>query len=112
MPIQLETSPPLIDLVDGRYPAKADEVALTDRAFADVPATGSTIELDGVTVTVVGTVENPMTLTDEFVLGGLVRCLIREPRFSLSSRSSRPMTRHKCGPRPKSSGARRPVLSR
>ncbi len=63
-----ETIGPLIALLDGRYPVEADEVAITDRAFTDGPSIGSEIDVGTTTVTVVGWVENPMSLSEEFVL--------------------------------------------
>ncbi len=59
---------PLIALVDGRYPTVDGEVALTDRAFADQIDIGSTVDIDGVSLTIVGTIENPMSLDDEFAM--------------------------------------------
>ena len=59
---------PLLDL-RGRYPRGEDEVALTDRA-ADVFSAdiGAVVDVDGRERTVVGLVENPSDLDDEFVL--------------------------------------------
>lgn len=61
-------SSPLVALRGGRWPAADDEVALTDRALLDPPALGSTVELGGTTLRVVGQVENPTALSDEFAL--------------------------------------------
>jgi putative ABC transport system permease protein len=60
---------PLLDLRDGRYPTAGDEVAATDHV-ADVFALdiGATFAVDGVDRTVVGLVENPSDLDDEFAL--------------------------------------------
>jgi putative ABC transport system permease protein len=60
---------PLLDLRDGRYPTTDGEVAVTD-AVADRfdAGIGDAIALDGVARTVVGVVENPTDLDDEFVL--------------------------------------------
>ncbi len=58
---------PLFSLLEGRWPADDGEVALTDRVFADQPAIGATVQLDGRTVEVVGMVEDPNRLSDEFV---------------------------------------------
>ncbi len=60
---------PLLALREGRLPARPGEVAVTDRvavAFDVVP--GSTLAADGTPRTVVGTVENPANLDDEFAL--------------------------------------------
>ena len=54
---------------DGRYPVSADEVALTDGAAQLLGVSiGDTVELDGQQATVVGHVENPDDLDEEFVL--------------------------------------------
>jgi putative ABC transport system permease protein len=59
----------MLALRDGRYPVNADEVALTDGASQLLGASiGDAIELDGRQATVVGLVENPDQLDDEFVL--------------------------------------------
>lgn len=62
-------SHPMLDLLDGRYPTAADEVAVTDRVaetFAlDI---GTPFALDGTERTVVGLVENPSNLNAEFAL--------------------------------------------
>lgn len=59
---------PRLDLVAGRYPA-AGEVAVSD-GIADLLDldTGGSLALDGVPRTIVGIVENPGDLADEFVL--------------------------------------------
>jgi putative ABC transport system permease protein len=60
---------PLLDLRDGRYPVTDDEIAVTD-GVADTfdAAIGSSFAVDGVERTVVGVVENPSDLDDEFAL--------------------------------------------
>jgi len=64
-----EFGTPMLGLRSGRYPATAGEVALTDRAAVLFAVTvGDTIPLDGDRPTVVGLVENPADLDDEFVL--------------------------------------------
>ena len=62
-------SAPMLALVDGRYPTTNDEMAPTD-ALAEVleVGIGATVDLDGTTWTVVGTVENPSDLSDAFAL--------------------------------------------
>ena len=62
-------SGPMLALLDGRYPTRADEVAVTD----DVAATfgldiGDSFDPDGILRMVVGMVENPSDLNAEFVL--------------------------------------------
>jgi hypothetical protein len=59
----------MLDLRSGRYPATASEVAITNW-IADTLSIGigSTLDLDGVPRTVVGVVENPSKLDDEFAL--------------------------------------------
>ena len=60
---------PMLRLRSGRYPAADDEVAVTDGVVGALGVhIGSTIDLDGVSRVVVGTVENPSDLGDEFVL--------------------------------------------
>jgi putative ABC transport system permease protein len=60
---------PLLDLRDGRYPTTDDEVAVTDGIADTFDADiGASFALDGVQRTVVGVVENPSELDDEFVL--------------------------------------------
>lgn len=60
---------PMLALREGRYPTKADEVALTDNAADLLAATvADRIDLGGVARTVVGRVENPGDLNDEFAL--------------------------------------------
>ncbi len=59
----------LLSLRQGRYPKTTSEVALTDQV-ADLLNVdlGSRVELGGVSRTVVGRVENPSDLSDEFAL--------------------------------------------
>jgi putative ABC transport system permease protein len=60
---------PMLALRQGRYPARADEVALTDGAAQLLNThVGASISLGGVERTVVGVVENPGRLSDEFAL--------------------------------------------
>jgi putative ABC transport system permease protein len=62
-------SQPMLRLVSGRYPAGADEAALTKAvAITFDLKVGSTWQVDGRTVTVVGVVENPQDLQDAFAL--------------------------------------------
>lgn len=59
----------VLSLVDGRYPSDAHEVAVTDVIAADLRlGIGDGLELDGTQHRVVGVVENPHDLDDEFVL--------------------------------------------
>ena len=65
---------PMLALREGRYPGGAGEVALTDGAVAVLrTALGSTVSLDGRTRVVVGVVENPHDLADEFALVDVTR---------------------------------------
>jgi putative ABC transport system permease protein len=60
---------PLLDLRDGRYPATDDEVAVTDSIVEELDADiGASLALDGAERTIVGVVENPSDLDDEFAL--------------------------------------------
>jgi putative ABC transport system permease protein len=60
---------PMLALVSGHYPAGRDQVAVTDGvASAFKLHTGSVWRLDGTPRTVVGTVQNPQSLLDEFAL--------------------------------------------
>jgi putative ABC transport system permease protein len=62
-------SGPMLRLRAGRYPVARDEVAVTDGVAAMFQAgVGATFALDGHRRTVVGMVENPGFLGDEFVL--------------------------------------------
>ncbi|MGH8976621.1 MAG: ABC transporter permease, partial [Acidimicrobiia bacterium] len=59
----------LLAIRDGRYPAVRGEVALTDGTAELLDATtGSDVTIDGVTSTVVGIVENPRELREDFAL--------------------------------------------
>ena len=59
----------LLTLRRGRYPVRASEVAVTDGVASALRlAIGSTLGLDGRRRTVVGIVENPSKLSDEFAL--------------------------------------------
>jgi putative ABC transport system permease protein len=59
----------LLALRQGRYPTRADEVAITDGVAESLRLdVGSTLALDGRRRTVVGIVENPRKLSDEFAL--------------------------------------------
>ena len=60
---------PMLRLREGRYPAAAGEVAVTDAVAATFQVgVGDTLALDGRERTVVGLVENPGDLDDEFAL--------------------------------------------
>jgi putative ABC transport system permease protein len=62
-------SAPMLRLREGRYPASAGEVALTDGVAATFQlGVGGRLTLDGRSRTVVGLVENPSDLGDEFAL--------------------------------------------
>jgi putative ABC transport system permease protein len=62
-------SGPMLGLREGRYPAGGGEVALTDAVAADLGAdVGAHITLGDTAWTVVGVVENPSNLGDEFAL--------------------------------------------
>jgi len=62
-------SGPMLRLLSGRYPDGADEIAVTDRVASLLGvATGDTVEVGGRERTVVGRVENPADLGDEFAL--------------------------------------------
>ncbi|MGH9138864.1 MAG: FtsX-like permease family protein, partial [Acidimicrobiales bacterium] len=59
----------MLALVDGRFPAAAGEIALTDGSARLLDASiGDAVELGGERATVVGIVENPHKLDDEFAL--------------------------------------------
>lgn len=62
-------SQPMLALHDGRYPTAPGEVALTD-GVADLlqAGVGGTVDLDGQLRTVVGVIENPSDLHEEFAL--------------------------------------------
>jgi putative ABC transport system permease protein len=60
---------PMLRLREGRYPAAAGEVAVTDAVAATFQVgVGGTLALGGPARTVVGVVENPGALDDEFAL--------------------------------------------
>jgi putative ABC transport system permease protein len=60
---------PLLDLTDGRYPTSGDEIAVTDWVADSFDLSiGENFALDGTDRTVVGLVENPSDLNDEFAL--------------------------------------------
>ena len=60
---------PMLRLKEGRYPAAAGEAAVTDAVAATFQVgVGGTLALDGPARTVVGLVENPGDLDDEFAL--------------------------------------------
>ena len=60
---------PMLALREGRYPHGAGEIALTDVVARTLRATvGAPVGLDGHTRTMVGLVENPADLTDEFAV--------------------------------------------
>jgi putative ABC transport system permease protein len=60
---------PMLALLDGRYPASAGEVAVTDDVATLLRTeVGGRVALDGPARTVVGLVENPADLGDEFAL--------------------------------------------
>lgn len=64
-------SGPTLAVVEGRTPAADDEIAVTDRFAAALgvePEVGATIDLADTTWTIVGVVENPTDLNDEFAL--------------------------------------------
>jgi putative ABC transport system permease protein len=59
----------MLELLDGSYPRTAGEIAVTDELAATLGAgVGDTVELGDETRTVVGHVENPAELGDEFAL--------------------------------------------
>jgi hypothetical protein len=60
---------PMLDLRDGRFPVAVDELAVTDRVAETFGLDiGTAFSLDGVDRAVVGLVENPSDLDDEFAL--------------------------------------------
>ena len=60
---------PMLDLRDGRFPVAVDEIAVTDWVAETFGVDiGAAFSLDGVDRTVVGLVENPSDLDDEFAL--------------------------------------------
>lgn len=63
------SSAPMLALVEGRYPTADDEMAVTDGTSDTLGATlDATVELGGTRWVVVGVVENPSNLNDEFAL--------------------------------------------
>lgn len=58
---------PLIAVVEGRWPTTINEVAITDRALADRLGIGDSFSIDSRTVEIVGVVESPVRLSEEFV---------------------------------------------
>jgi putative ABC transport system permease protein len=62
-------STPMLTLVEGSYPSADGEMALTDGTSETLEtAIDATVELDGTEWKVVGVVENPSDLNDEFAL--------------------------------------------
>ena len=62
-------SRPMLARLDGRYPMNAGEVAITDGVAATLQvAIGDIVDLDGRARIVVGVIENPSDLDDEFAL--------------------------------------------
>ncbi len=60
---------PMIALLEGRYPLATGEAAVTDGMAAEFDLEiGATVSLDGTARTVVGLVENPSDLGEEFAL--------------------------------------------
>ena len=60
---------PMLSLVSGHYPSGADEVAVTSGVASAFHLTvGDTWRVGGVERQVVGIVENPQSLLDEFAL--------------------------------------------
>ena len=59
---------PLLVLLEGDWPTGPGEIAVTDRAIVDRATVGNAIALGDADLTVVGVVENPTRLADEFVL--------------------------------------------
>jgi len=60
---------PMLSLVSGRYPTNATQVAVTSLVATDFRlSVGDNSHFGGVTRRVVGIVENPQSLTDEFAL--------------------------------------------
>src|SRR5262245_11179495 len=60
---------PLLDLRQGSYPTGTDQIAVTDGLTEILHVgLGSTLSLEGVSRTVVGIVEDPSDLSDEFAL--------------------------------------------
>jgi putative ABC transport system permease protein len=60
---------PLLDVLEGRFPSEVGEVAVTDALAESFELDlGDTFDVDGTDRTVVGVVENPSDLSDEFAL--------------------------------------------
>lgn len=60
---------PMLSLVNGRYPATANQIAVTSGVATDFKLTvGSHWTVDGATRTVTGIVQNPQSLLDAFAL--------------------------------------------
>ena len=64
---EVDVFEPLVELTDGRWPVADNEIAVTDRAAID-GGIGESISLSGTSFTVVGRIENPTDLDDEFAL--------------------------------------------
>ncbi len=59
----------MISVLEGRRPSSVDEIALTDAAAADLDATvGDRVDVGRNRYEVVGLVENPADLDDEYAL--------------------------------------------
>ncbi len=65
---------PLLDVSTGRLPSASGEIAVTDRLASDL-GVGSRLGINGITFDVVGIVENPTSLSDEFGLVASVSAL-------------------------------------
>ncbi|MGI9604900.1 MAG: FtsX-like permease family protein [Acidimicrobiales bacterium] len=63
-----EITEPLLELREGSWPNDGDQVAVTDRALIDGQTVGETVQVSGRTLSIVGVVENPTRLSDEFLL--------------------------------------------
>ncbi|GIH03090.1 hypothetical protein Rhe02_11570 [Rhizocola hellebori] len=62
-------STPMLALRQGRYPQGPNEIALTDKVAGTLKAAiGAPVSLDGKTRTMVGLIENPSDLNDEFAV--------------------------------------------
>lgn len=59
---------PLLTLVSGRWPVGSGEIGVTDGAATESRSVGESLVLGGKERTIVGIVENPTNLDDEFVL--------------------------------------------
>ena len=76
---------PLLGLVEGQWPTSADEIGVTDGAPTTSREIGATVELGGRDRTIVGIVENPSSLKDEFVLTTDIDSFGVEKRFQTAS---------------------------